>query len=96
MQSSTHPPVTILAEHLDEVLIRVPNGSAAGPSGTTYDQCITICRSSPDAFQAVLELMNLNASGQLPDIPALRASRPIALKKTGPGGEVTPIAICEV
>ena len=94
--ASTTTPVTILAEHLDEVLNRAPKGSAPGPSNTTYEHAITICRSGTDAFQAVLKFMNQIVSGKVPDIPELRASRLIALKKPAPGFGVRPIAIGEV
>ena len=68
-------------------------GSAAGPSGWTLEMICTACQSSDAATLAVLGVVNLILSGELPRETFLLDSNLIGLDK--PDGGVRPIAIGE-
>ena len=54
------------------------------------------CAGYAGAFDVTLELMNHIVSGNLPDIPELRAYRLVPIKKKGTVDGVRPIAVGEV
>ena len=76
-------PVHITAEIFAKVLQRQPRGSSGGPSGWTYEHIKAACAGYAGAFDVTLELMNHIVSGNLPDIPELRARRLVPIQKKG-------------
>ena len=68
-------------------------GTAPGLSGLTMEHVVAAARSSLDTFQAILAVVNLILSGELPRHPALLDAALIALTK--PNQDVRPIAIGE-
>jgi hypothetical protein len=96
------PALQVDEDTLRAVLLRVPKGSAAGPSGWTYEHVRSAALHSEAAFDATLSFVNAMLSGDLPHCPNLLASRLIALdKRKGTGGangelSLRPIAIGEV
>ena len=68
-------------------------GTAAGPSGWTFEMICAACQSSHAALDVTLELVNLILSGELPREAFLLNGLLIGLGK--PGGGVRPIAISE-
>ena len=89
-------PVHITSEILAKALQRQPRGSSGGPSGWTYEHIKAACAGYAGAFDVTLELMNHIASGNLPDIPELRACRLVPIKMKGTVDGVRPIAVGEV
>jgi hypothetical protein len=76
------------------VLDKVPRGSAAGPSGWTYEHVKAAVKASQEAEIAVLALMSAMVQGKLPHVPALLQSTLLPISK--PRGGIRPIAIGEV
>lgn len=76
-----------------EFVAKHHRGSAAGPSGWTYEMICTACQSSDAATRATLALVNLILSGELPRETFLLDGNLIGLEK--PDGGVRPIAISE-
>lgn len=87
-------PVQINRKQLQEVLQRLPRGSAPGPSGWTFEHIKAIAQGNPQGISAILEFVNAALAGHLPVWEALRACRLIPLRKHADG--VRPIAIGEV
>jgi hypothetical protein len=96
------PALQVDEDTLRAVLLRVPKGSAPGPSGWTYEHVRSAALHSDAAFDATLSFVNAMLSGELPHCPNLLASRLIALDKTRGAGaadgslSLRPIAIGEV
>ena len=88
------PHIPITAAVLKKRLKRLPKGSAAGPSGWTYEHLQAVAYGTSAGFEALLELINAILEGELEDTPELLACRLIPLVK--PGGGIRPIAIGEV
>jgi hypothetical protein len=80
--------------NLDSVMRDLPRGSAPGPSGWTYEHQRAVALADPEAFSAILWLMNALVSGALPHVQELLDSALIGTQK--PGGGVRPIAIGDV
>jgi hypothetical protein len=87
-------PAQITSGILAKVLDKVPYGSAAGPSGWTYEHVKAAVKASQEAEIAVLELMSAMVQGKLPHVPALHQSTLLPISK--PCGGIRPIAIGEV
>jgi len=85
----------ITADILTEVLRALPRGSAAGPSGWTYEHIAAAVYGSGDALNAAIRLVNVIVRGDLPHLPALLDSTLIAQEKPGSNSGVRPIAIGE-
>jgi hypothetical protein len=88
------PPAAVTAQILAKVLKSVPQGSAGGPSGWTYEHIKAATSSSSNARAAVLRFMQAMVRGDLPHLPRLLDARLLPLAK--PSGGVRPIAIGEV
>ena len=91
--TSAAPAVT--ADVLTEVLRALPKGSAAGPSGWTYEHIAAAVYGSCDALNAAIRLVNAIVRGTLPHLPDLLDSTLIAQEKPGSNSGVRPIAIGE-
>jgi hypothetical protein len=100
-----HPPRTFPdAIQIDRsVLLQIvrhyPRGSAAGPTGTTYEHLMAGFRSSDKCLDLGVEFINLLLRGELPRCESLLDSRLIALSKPRTDGRppgVRPIAVGEV
>jgi hypothetical protein len=87
-------PAQITSGILVKVLDKVPRGSAAGPSGWTYEHVKAAMKASLEAENAMLELMSALVQGKLPHVPALLYSTLLPISK--PCGGIQPIAIGEV
>jgi hypothetical protein len=87
-------PAQITSGILAKVLAKVPRGSAAGPSGWTYEHVKAAVKASQEAEIAVLELMSAMVQGKLPHVPALLQSTLLPISKLC--GGIRPIAIGEV
>ena len=87
------PAARVTADTLRTVLKRLPRGSAAGPSGWTYEHVRAALLGSEACFDAALRFGNALLAGELPLLPALLASRLVAVKK--PKGGTRPIAVGE-
>ena len=86
-------------ETLDKVRRANPRGSAAGPSGTTYEHIIAAIRTSDRGTDVSVKVINLILSSTLPRCDSLLDSRLIALSKPRPDGQpdgICPIAMGEV
>jgi hypothetical protein len=77
------------------VLRTLPKGSAAGPSGWTYEHITAAVYADCNALSAALSLINVIVRGDLPHLPELLDSTLIALEKPGSNAGVRPIAIGE-
>jgi hypothetical protein len=73
---------------------RFPRGSAAGPSGLTFEHLKAALNGSRSARDHVLILVNRILSGDMQPMPHMLASRLVALQKRK--GGVRPIAVGEV
>ena len=89
------PAAVVKDADLTEVLRNLPRGSAAGPSGWTYEHVRAAATTCPAAREAILRFINLMVSGGLPRLPALLAARVVALQKPG-GRGIRPLAVGEV
>jgi hypothetical protein len=87
-------PAQITSGILVKVLDKVPRGSAAGPSGWTYEHVKAAVKASQEAEIAVLELMFAMVQGKLPHVLALLQSTLLPISK--PCGGIQPIAIGEI
>jgi hypothetical protein len=87
-------PVQITSRVWDKVLDKAPRGSAAGPSGWTYEQGKAAGMATQKAVIAVLELMPAMVQGKEPHVPAQLQSTLLPIAK--PGGGIRPIAKVEV
>ena len=93
---AAEPALPLPREQLQEVLGIVAAhqwGTAAGPSGWTFEMICAACQSSDAALDVTLELVNPILSGELPREAFLLDGLLIRLKR--PGGGVRPIAISE-
>ena len=93
---AAEPALQLTREQLQEVVGIVSahhRGTAAGPSGWTFEMICAACQSSNAALDVTLELVNLILSGELPREAFLLDGLLIGLEK--PGGGVRPIAISE-
>jgi hypothetical protein len=88
-------PAAITQEILTDVLKALPQGSAAGPSGWTYEQIKAATTSSEEARAVVLRFVQALVRGDLPHLPRLLDARLLPLAKPH-GRGVRPIAIGEV
>jgi hypothetical protein len=79
---------------LKKVIKRFPRGSAAGPSGLTYEHLKAALSGSRSAREHALMLVNRNLSGDMLPMPEMLASRLVAPQKRK--GGVRPIAVGEV
>lgn len=93
-------PVQITRHQLQQVVKRLPKGSAPGPSGWTFEHIQAVSQATPEGMDAVMAFVNTVLKGDAPDCEQFRASRLIALwkKAQSPSTErgVRPIAIGEV
>ena len=92
---AAEPALQLTREQLQEVvgIVSSHRGTAAGPSGWTFEMICAACQSSDAALNVTLELVNLILSGELPREGFLLDGLWIGLEK--PGGGVRPIAISE-
>ena len=93
---AAEPALQLTREQLQEVVGIVSShhhGTAAGPSGWTFEMICAACKSSDPALDVTLELIILILSGELPREAFLLDGLLIRLKK--PGGGVRPVAISE-
>jgi hypothetical protein len=88
-------PAAITQEILADVLKALPQRSAAGPSGWTYEHIKAAASSSEDARAVVLRFVQALVRGNLPCLPRLLDARLLLLAKPNSRG-VRPIAIGEV
>jgi hypothetical protein len=88
-------PAAITQEILADVLKALPRGSAAGPSGWTYEHSKAATTSSEEARVAVLRFVQALVRGDLPYLSRLLEARLLPLAKPN-GHGVRPIAIGEV
>lgn len=90
------PALQVAAEHLTAVLKDWGKkaGTAGGMSGLTPDHVVAAALAADAAFAAILKLVNLILSGELPRHGSLLDSALVGTEK--PGGGVRPIAIGEV
>jgi hypothetical protein len=68
--TSNELPVPITQEILTNVLRALPQGSAAGPSGWTYDHIKAATTSSEEARAVVLRFAQAVVRGDIPIYPA--------------------------
>ena len=80
-------------ETLANVCRAAPRGSAAGPSGTTYEHMVSTLKGSDRALELGLQFINLIPSGTLLRCDSLLGSRLVALSKPGRPGSIRPIAV---
>jgi hypothetical protein len=93
--TSDELPAAIAQEILANVLMALPQGSAAGRSGWTYEQIKAATTRSEEARAVVLRFVQALVSGDLPYLPRLLEARLLLLAK--PNGRcVRPITIGEV
>jgi hypothetical protein len=92
--TSEVPPAAVTEQILAKVLKSLPHGSAAGPSGWTYEHIKAATSTSEDARAAVLHLMQAVVRDDLPHLPRLLDARLLPLEK--PSSGVRPIAVGEV
>ena len=85
---------SIDAAAFSALLEALPRGSAAGPSGWTYEHIRAAAEANESCSEAIRELLNTVISGELPQLPELLASTLIPFEK--PTGGVRPIAVGEV
>ena len=93
---AAEPALQLTREQLQDVVGMVSShhrGTAAGPSGWTFEMICAACQSSDAALDVTLELVNLLLSGELPREAFLLDGLLIGLEK--PGGGVRPIAISQ-
>lgn len=100
------PPVSVSADVFRDVLQKLPRGSAAGPSGWTYEMIRSAVLHDDSAFEGALWLVNAQLAGTLPHCENLLASRLIPISKhtaeellmlpADAVPDVRPIAIGEV
>ena len=83
-------------ETLAKVCGAAPRGSAAGPSGTTYEHVVSALKGRDRALELGAQFINLILSGALPRCESLLDSRLIALSKPSRPGSIRPIAVGEV
>eukprot|EP00892_Ulva_mutabilis_P006577 jgi/Ulvmu1/4291/UM002_0011.1 len=93
------PPIDTAAPHitvddLERVLGNLPNSSAPGLSGWTYEHVRSAASASTEARDAILHLINQVISGQFPQVTALLGTRLVPIRK--PDGGIRPIAVQEV
>eukprot|EP00892_Ulva_mutabilis_P005744 jgi/Ulvmu1/3541/UM164_0007.1 len=93
------PPIDTAAPHitvddLERVLGNLPNSSAPGLSGWTYEHVRSAASASTEARDAILHLINQVISGQFPQVTALLSTRLVPIRK--PDGGIRPIAVQEV
>jgi hypothetical protein len=94
--TSDELPAAITQEILADVLKAMPQGSAAGPSGWTYEHIkAATTSSSEDAREVVLRFVQASVCGDLPYLPRLLDARLLLLAKPN-GCGVRPISIGEV
>ena len=95
LEDST-PPLRIDADVLQRTLQRLQakRGAAGGPTGMTYEHVLAAAKSSSEAFNATLALVNHLLTGKLPRHHTLLDSSLVGLQK--PDGGARPIAIGEV
>ena len=84
----------ITEDHLQRVLGNLPNSSAPGLSGWTYEHVRSAASASTAARDAILRLINQVISGQFPQVTALLSTRLVPIRK--PDGGIRPIAVQEV
>ena len=94
MPSSEVPPAFVTGRILNQALRNLPQGSAAGPSGWTYEHIKAATGCSEDARVAVLRLVQAMTSGSLPHLPRLLDARLLPFAK--PSGGVHPTSIGQV
>ena len=93
---AAEPALQLTREQLQEVVGIVSSqhpGTAAGPSGWTFEMICAACKSSDAALDVTLELVQPILSGELPRQAFLMDGLLIRLEK--PGGGLRPIAINE-
>ena len=90
------PALQLTREQLQDVIGVVAarhKGTAAGPSGWTFEMICAACQTSDSALDVTLQIVNLILSGELPREAFLLEGLLIGLEK--PGGGVRPIAISD-
>jgi hypothetical protein len=92
--TSEEAPAIVTEEILANVLKGLPQGSAAGPSGWTYEHSKAATTSNEDTRVTVLQLVNSIVQGTLPHLPHLLDAHLLPVAKLL--GGVRPIAIGEV
>jgi hypothetical protein len=92
--TSEEAPAIVTEEILAKVLKGLPQGSAAGLSGWTYEHSKAATTSNEHTGVIVLQLVNSIVQGTLTHIPHLLDARLLLVAK--PLGGVRPIAIGEV
>jgi hypothetical protein len=93
--TSNELPAAITQEILSNVLKALPQVSAAGPSGRTYEHIKAASTSSEEARAVVLCFVQAVVRGEFPHLPRLLDARLLPLAKPNSRG-VRPIAIGEV
>ena len=73
---------------------RFPRGSAAGPSGFTFEHLKAALQGSRSCRDRTIEFVNKVIGGEMPPMPEMLASRLVALQKSK--GGIRPIAVGEV
>ena len=94
LQAAATSPAQLDDDMFQDVLHKLPRGSAPGPSGWTYEHIKAAALHSTSARQGLLRLINAMLAGQLPHLPKVLASSLIGLQKPG-GRGLRPIAIPE-
>jgi hypothetical protein len=92
--TSEVPPAAVTEQILAKVLKSLPHGSAAGPSGWTYEHIKAATSTREDAWAAVLRLLQAVVRGDLPHLPRLLDARLLRPEKLS--GAARPIAVGEV
>lgn len=87
------PELELTEDMLDDIIRKMPKGSASGRSGWTYEHVAAAWHSGPSAKEALLLLFQRLICGRLPHLPDLLDATLIGLAK--PNGGVRPIALEE-
>ena len=65
--------------------MRFPRGSAAGPSGFTFEHLKVALQGSRSCRDRTIEFVNKVIGGEIPPMPEMLASRLVALQKSKGG-----------
>ena len=87
-------PLLLTHRVLKKVLKRFPRGSAAGPSGFTFERLRAAIRGNRSCCDRTINFVNKVIGGEMLPMPEMLASLLVALQKSK--GGIRPIAVCEV
>ena len=79
------PPLLLTHRVLKKVMKRFPSGSAAGPSGFTFEHLKAALQGSRSCRDRTIEFVNQVIGDEMPPMPEMLASRLVALQKSKGG-----------